>query len=68
MFWKFIHKIFHMQWVKDDKLRSGLQDVISGMRVVKAFGREEFEVTKFKALTREFCRVQKKSMRRIFSG
>ena len=61
VFWKFIHKIFHMQWVKDDKLRSGLQDVISGMRVVKAFGREEYEVTKFKALTREFCRVQKKN-------
>lgn len=61
VFWKFIHKIFHMQWVKDDKLRSGLQDVISGMRVVKAFGREEYEVTKFKALTRDFCRVQKKN-------
>lgn len=61
MFWKFIRKIFHMQWQKDDKLRSGLQDVISGMRVVKAFGREDFEVTKFKRLTRDFCRVQKKN-------
>ena len=61
VFWKYIHKIFHMQWVKDDKMRSGLQDVISGMRVVKAFGREEAEVRKFKGLTREFCRVQKKN-------
>lgn len=61
IFWNFIHKIFHMQWVKDDRLRSGLQDVISGMRVVKAFGREEYEVEKFRGLTREFCRVQKKN-------
>ncbi len=61
LFWNFIHKIFHMQWLKDDKLRSGLQDVISGMRVVKAFGREEYEVGKFKALTKDFCRVQKKN-------
>ena len=61
VFWKYIHKIFHRQWQKDDKMQSGLQDVISGMRVVKAFGREEHEVEKFKKLTREFCEVQKKN-------
>lgn len=59
VFRKHIHKIFHRQWEKDDKMRSGLQDVISGMRVVKAFGREDYEVTKFKRLTQEFCQVQK---------
>ena len=59
VFRKHIHKIFHRQWQKDDKMRSGLQDVISGMRVVKAFGREDYEVTKFKKLTQEFCQVQK---------
>ncbi len=61
LFWKFIHKIFHMQWQKDDKLRSGLQDAISGMRVVKAFGREEYEVGKFKKISREFATVQKRN-------
>lgn len=61
LFWKYIHKIFHMQWVKDDKLRSGLQDVISGMRVVKSFGQEEAEVKKFKELTMDFAKVQKKN-------
>lgn len=61
MFWGFIHKIFHMQWTKDDKLRSGLQDVISGMRVVKSFGQEDAEVAKFKKMTSEFARVQKKN-------
>ena len=61
LFWSYIHKIFHMQWVKDDRLRSGLQDVISGMRVVKSFGQEDAEVEKFKALTTDFAKVQKKN-------
>ena len=61
LFWSYIHKIFHMQWLKDDKLRSGLQDVISGMRVVKSFGQEDAEVAKFKELTTDFAKVQKKN-------
>lgn len=61
LYWSYIHKIFHMQWTKDDKLRSGLQDVISGMRVVKSFGQEDAEVEKFKALTTDFAKVQKKN-------
>lgn len=61
VFWSHIRKIFHMQWLKDDKLRSGLQDVISGMRVVKSFGQEDAEVAKFKELTTEFAKVQKKN-------
>lgn len=59
IFWNYIHRIFHMQWERDDKLRSGLQDVISGMRVVKSFGRENAEIEKFKGLTNDFARVQK---------
>lgn len=61
MFWKHIHRIFHMQWEKDDKMRSGLQDIISGMRVVKAFGKEDAEAEKFRALSDDFAAVQKKN-------
>lgn len=61
IFWHTIHKIFHKQWLKEDKLSSGLQDVISGMRVVKSFGREEAETEKFNLLTQEFCLIQKKN-------
>ncbi len=61
VFWRYIHRIFRMQWRKDDKLRSGLQDVVSGMRVVKYFGREDYEVEKFKRLTDDFKNVQKKN-------
>jgi len=58
MFWKHIRKVFHMQWHRNDKMRSGLQDVISGMRVVKAFGKEENESRKFNALSDGFARIQ----------
>lgn len=61
VFWHRIHKIFHKQWLKEDKLRSGLQDVISGMRVVKSFGREQAETEKFNLLTQEYALMQKKN-------
>lgn len=61
VFWHRIHRIFHKQWLKEDKLRSGLQDVISGMRVVKSFGREQAETEKFNLLTQEYALMQKKN-------
>ena len=57
-FRKSIHRRFHLQWKKDDDVNSNLQDVISGMRVVKSYGKEEAEREKFNALAQEFCRVQ----------
>lgn len=57
-FRKSIHRRFHLQWKKSDDVNSSLQDVISGMRVVKSYGKEETERDKFNALTGEFCRVQ----------
>lgn len=61
LFWVHINKIFHMQWVRDDKMRSGLQDVLSGMRVVKAFGKEQEESDKFMEYSDAFARIQKKN-------
>lgn len=57
-FRKSIHRRFHLQWKKSDDVNSSLQDVISGMRVVKSYGKEETERDKFNQLTEEFCRVQ----------
>lgn len=57
-FRKNIHRRFHLQWKKSDDVNSSLQDVISGMRVVKSYGKEETERDKFNQLTEEFCRVQ----------
>lgn len=56
-----IHRIFHAQWVKSDKLNSELQDVISGMRVVKSFGKEEQEAEKFDRTATELSVIQKRN-------
>lgn len=56
---KKIRSMYRMQWFKFDKLNSGLQDVISGMRVVKSFGKEKEEADKFNTLNKEFAQVQK---------
>ena len=60
-FRKDIHRRFHMQWHKSDKINSGLQDVLTGIRVVKSFGTEEEESENFKRLAGEFAQVQKKN-------
>jgi len=46
-FWHHIRIIFRKQWMKADDLSSNLQDIISGMRIVKSFGQEERETKRF---------------------
>lgn len=57
-FRKNIHRRFHLQYKKDDDVNSSLQDVISGMRVVKSYGKESTEEEKFNHLTDIYCQVQ----------
>jgi len=57
-FWKNIHRRFHLQWKKADDVNSNLQDVISGMRVVKSYGKEEAEKNKFNHLAETLCKIQ----------
>ncbi len=56
-----IHRRFHLQYKKNDDVSSNLQDVISGMRVVKTYGKEKEESLKFDALAEEYCRVQSRN-------
>ncbi len=56
-----INRMFRMQWRKEDKIKSGLSDVISGMRVVKSFGREKSETLRFKRLAEEYAKTQKRN-------
>lgn len=60
-FRKEIHRRFHMQWQKGDRTNANLQDVLSGMRVVKSFGTEEQETQKFRSFTNDFARIQKRN-------
>lgn len=56
---KYIRTRFHMQGEKADKVNSGLQDVISGMAVVKSYGQEEREAEYFDRNTEEYVKVQR---------
>lgn len=58
---KKIHRMFRNQRHKSDKLNSSLQDVLSGMRVVKSFGKEKDEAGRFNDLAVDFARVQRRN-------
>lgn len=60
-FWHHIYTIYHKQWLKFDEVASSLQDIISGMRIVKSFGQEEREAVRFQAKTEEFAAISKKN-------
>ena len=62
-FRKTISRIFHLQYKKNDDVSSDLQDVISGMRVVKTYGKEEDESDRFKRVAGEFALIQKRNER-----
>lgn len=55
--WRRIHRMYRRQWRKEDKATSLLQDVLSGIRVVKAFGQEARESKRFIAFSNEFAEV-----------
>lgn len=56
-----IHRRFHMQWVKDDKINSNLRDVLSGMSVVKAYGKEEEESRHFNDTADDYAETQRRN-------
>ncbi|WP_422660547.1 ABC transporter ATP-binding protein [Paenibacillus sp. EC2-1] len=50
-----LRKLFRKQWRVHDKANSFLHDVLSGIRVVKAFGKEEREIKRFRTYHREYA-------------
>lgn len=61
-----IGRRYHTQWRKSDKMTSKLNDILNGMRVVKAFGREKWAIEQFSVVA-EDVKVQNISNDR-FSG
>ncbi len=60
--WKLLlHKLFRRQFRLDDKTNSFLHDVLSGIRVVKAFGKEKTEVNRFEGYCRDFAEMSVRS-------
>lgn len=60
-FWHHIRTIYHKQWLKLDDLSSNLQDIISGIRVVKSFGKEEREAQRFTKRANEYAAISRKN-------
>lgn len=61
VFWHHIHMIFHRQWLKADELSNSIQDIISGMRIVKTFGTEEREAERFARKSMEFAGISSRN-------
>ncbi len=61
MFHKKIHRMFRAQGQKGDSIKSRLQDVISGIRVVKSFGCEEKEAERFNELSDDLARINSRN-------
>lgn len=61
VFRKKTRRMFRAQGRKEDMINSSLQDVISGIRVVKSFGKEQEEAELFHRKTKEYAIVQKKN-------
>lgn len=53
-YYKRVSEIFHKVDVKEGELHTVLQENLSGVRVVRAFGREKFEIDKFEVKNDEF--------------
>lgn len=55
------HRIFRQQWIVDDRLNDRLQDVISGIRVVKSFGQEKRETDRFREAAGRLMQIQRRN-------
>ncbi len=60
-FRKTVNRIFRLQFRKNDDVASDLQDVLSGMRVVKTYGKEVQESERFKTLSDEYARINRRN-------
>lgn len=61
VFHKRIRRIYRTQWMVNSKASTLLHDIFSGIRVVKAFGREEDEIVKYEGAIGAVKRVQKRN-------
>ena len=61
VFWHHIRTIFTRQWMKADELSNSIQDIISGMRIVKTFGTEDREAERFSQKAKDYARTQSRN-------
>ncbi len=61
-----LRKLFHRQWRLWDKANTYLHDVLGGIRIVKAFGKEEREIERFRKYNGDFAAASIRS-EQVFS-
>jgi ATP-binding cassette subfamily B protein len=61
LFHKRIRRIYRTQWMVNSKASTLLHDIFSGIRVVKAFGREKAEIVKYEGAIGAVKKVQKRN-------
>ena len=61
VFHKKERRMFRQQWRFNDRVNNRLQDVISGIRVVKSFGQEKKEADRFQAETERLMQLQRRN-------
>lgn len=64
---KFVHPLFEKMFTKYDELNNVVEENLQGMRVVKAYNREEFETQKFKKASNEIYKFSVKA-EKIMAG
>ena len=60
-FRRYEKRLWRQQWRFNDRVNSRLQDVISGIRVVKSFGQETRETKRFQEDTERLMRMQRRN-------
>ncbi len=64
MIWrKVLRRLYHRQFKLDDRTNSYLHDTLGGIRMVKAYGREEAEIQKFDRHCKDFADASIRSER-----
>jgi ATP-binding cassette subfamily B protein len=53
LFWDFMHRHWHKQWICNSKSSTILHDIFSGIRVVNAFGMEKYEYARYEKVIRD---------------
>ncbi len=61
MFRRYEMRLWRQQWRFNDRINNRLQDVISGIRVVKSFGQEQKEIRQFKEENHRLMTIQQRN-------
>lgn len=71
LFRTFIRTLYRKQWRQSDRANSLLQDIISGIRVVKSFGKEKYAINQFKNESKKLADItiyNEKTWQTLFPG